>query len=201
MMPLLFAGIGTTFLLLVDIYMKTIKSFWKYCLFFLLCLFGGLIQQAYANPFSPRYFVASKGGIKIETKQEETKVKTVRECQKELMAKCKEKMDYHFEEGIKCLKAAEDACIWLPTKTAQEKASLLFLSLMAALSAHAPKEKVLSALFIAATEYGLAVMFEWQFVDAKLQQAKMNFDLEEFYRIHGNHVYQILKAEKLENGE
>ena len=135
--------------------------------------------------------------VKAETQKKEKK-KTEREIKKEFMYKCKKQMDYHFEEGCKCLKEAEEASIFLPNISDEDKAQFCFTNIIATLAPGNPTAKMVNIGLALCAQYGMMVMSEWQRVDTKLHQAKAHFEMEEFYRLNGKFMQDMLNAETTE---
>lgn len=69
--------------------------------------------------------------VKVENKTKKPK-KSLREINIDFMIKYKNMMDYHFEEGCRCLKEAEEACLWFPDISEKEKAQMCLANFIAA---------------------------------------------------------------------
>ncbi len=103
------------------------------------------------------------------------------DIKKEFIEKCREKIDYHYDEGAKCFREAEEACAYFPVVSDQEKARMLFMNFLATMAPTSPREKIVGGLMAAIGQYGCLAMSEWQRIDTKLHEAQHHFDMEAFY--------------------
>lgn len=201
MYPFIFSAILTMFILLLDVYSKSVQPLYRYlAIFFLFAGFGFHFlsnSRANAEMFSKTYFaidpISNQVILKVEKAPEKKSLKTI---YKEFLETYKEKMNYHSEEGSQCLKQAENACLLFPNQTDQAKAFACFTTFFATLAPNTPKDKAIATLIAVCLTYGSLVMHEWQYIDTKLQQAKYHFEMEEHYRLLAVHLITKLKAEK-----
>ena len=202
MNALFLAGFMTGVLFFFNIREDRRRPFHQYVALFLF--FAGinfllLPSKGHADLFNQTYLVRTKDGIKIET-DDKRKNKLVpdslHEVNKQFMLDCHKMMIYHFEEGCKSLKEAEKVIWWFPDVTEQDKALMCWTQIPAVLVPNEPKYRIMSAVLLAVGQYGTMIMTEWQHFDAKLQQAKMHFEMEEFYKIAGKRMQDELNLEK-----
>jgi hypothetical protein len=199
MYQLIFPAFMTLIVFLFNLREKKKIPLYQYIgFFFLLASFNFLFSssKAYAeyDLFKERYLTAINGQIIIQTKDEMTHKpkKSLREINKQFMWDCREKMDYHFDEGCKCFKEAQEACLWIPDLTERDKAQFCFNNFLAVLAPGTAKIKAIAALLSAFAQYTNGVMIEWQKIDTKLQQTKYHWEMEEFYRLAGQRMQDEL---------
>lgn len=203
MYPFVFSSIMTAFILLLDLRSKAIQPLYRYLAIFFL--FAGILflfpSKANADIFERTYLCRDYKNqviinLKDDTQETKETKKTPHDKRKELMDDCKERMCYHYEEGVKCLNQAEEACLWFPESSDIEKARFCFTTFFATLAPSTPKDKALAALLAMCMQYGDFVSREWQFIDTKLHQAKYHFEMEEHYRITGKFIATQLNTDK-----
>jgi hypothetical protein len=112
------------------------------------------------------------------------------------LEKCWEKAEYHEMEAQRCFKQAEEACLWFPEKSDQEKAVMCFTTMITLLYPANPPQKVIGAIISAIAQYGMFVMNEWQFIDRKLTESKYHYEMQSHYLMLYNHQIDILNAMK-----
>lgn len=204
MYPIFISTFITLTTLLLDIRGKCIKPAYKYVVIFFLIaginfFFSSTVVQAEQfDLFKERYLTydtLSNQIVIVENKLKHEN-KSIREIKKDFMYACKAKMDYHCEEGCRCLKEAEEASFLLPNISERDKANFCFTNIMAVLAPGTPALKLIGAALAICAQYGSMVMAEWQRVDTKLHQAKYHFEMEEHYRLVGKHVQDQLNSEK-----
>lgn len=200
MYPLFISTFITMVTLLLDIRGKCIKPAYKYIAIFFLVAGVQYTFNAYAEYDLFKETYLSKDPISSQAifviKEEKKTVKTPKELKKDYMFKCKQMMDYHYEEGCACLKEAEEASFLLPNLSEIDKANFCYTNLIATLSPGTPKFKVISVILAMAAQYGYLLMTEWQRVNTKLHACKYHFEMEEHYRLVGKFVQDELNSEK-----
>ena len=122
--------------------------------------------------------------------------KSVRDIDKDYVRQCIDKMKYHFDEGMRCFKEAEDACLLFPTLSDKEKAQFCFSNITATAKPGTPKVKIVAKIIDLCAQSGSMVMNEWQHIDSRLHQAKYHWEMEALYRMNANHVADRLNAQR-----
>lgn len=203
MQTLILSTFISLLVLLMDLKAKCYKYAYKYiALFFLLAGIGYFsdAMKLQASEITPYYrYLRSKeeAGITLTVKNE-TRKKTKKELQKEYIETCWEKAHYHFEEGCKCLKEAEEISLLFPDIPDFDKAKLCQFNFIAAL---APGDPTFRAITIALTlvgQYSMLFVDEWNKFKNLLLRSKSHFEMEEHYRLIGKYHYDLYFIEKEE---
>jgi hypothetical protein len=199
MYPIITASLITAITVLLDLRGKCVKPVYKYlAIFFIVAGINFLLLPSKAEAIdfsSSRLFERPT----FEKRPGNTVIfmgKSPQLIKKEFMVKCKEKMDYHYEEGCKSLKEVEDASLLLPDSSHYDKAAFCLTSAVATMAPGDPTLRVIGAAIAICGQYGLMVMAEWQRLDTKLHQAKHHFEMEEHYRMMGKYVQAQYNSEK-----
>ena len=207
MYQLIFPAFLTTLTFLFDLRSKYKRELSDYFALFILLagvnyLFSAFPLQADSILFKERYLTVVNGQIVFETKDntktDNTKIekKTLKDINKQFMKDCRDKMDYHFEQGLQCFKDAEEACLWFPDVSEQEKAKDCFLTFIATMQAGDSRSKLLVGLITICGTYVTEVMTAWHRIDYKLREAKYHWEMEEHYRLIGKRMQDELNSEK-----
>lgn len=204
MHTLILAIFITTINLLMDVRGKCVKPVYRYLtIFFLVAGIGYFIdgmKELKAAEISPyQRYIRSKeeGGFQI-TMRDDTKKKTKKELDKEFIAKCWEKSNYHFSEGCRCLKEAEEVSILFPDIPDFDKSKLCLANAVLALNPGTPIVRLISIALAIGGQYASLVMDEWNKFKFLMLQAKTHFEMEEHYVVLGQYHYELYFIEKAE---
>ena len=160
-------------------------------LFVVMTSIGYLFQSIKAHAYEPIV-------IKVHN---EAPTKSKREIQKEFIETCSKKANYHYEEGCKCLKQAEEVSLLFPDIDGFDKSQLCLLNIIQALSCGDPTIRVINIAITIAGQYAMLVANEYNRFTSLLTESKSHFEMEEHYRLVGKYQLDIYNAEKSELGK
>ena len=206
MHQLIFPAFITTLTFLFDLRSKYKRDLADYFALFMLLagvnyLFATFPLHAEGDLFKERYLTVVNRQIIFETNDtpknnSQKEKKSLREINKQFMLDCRDKMDYHFEQGLQCFKDAEEACLWFPDVSEQEKAKDCFLTFITTMQAGDSRSKLLVGLITICGAYVTEVMSAWHRIDFKLREAKYHWEMEEHYRLIGKRMQDELNLDK-----
>lgn len=124
---------------------------------------------------------------------------TEQSIMKNFISNTQEKIDYHFEEGMRCFREAEEICLWFPNMDDREKARLCFEEILAMAMPGGGNVKLLSAIVVSISKFGPKVMDNWHLLHSRLCESKHHFEMQEFYTHVGKYVQAQLEHKIEEN--
>lgn len=192
MHPLIFSTLGTVITFLLDIRNNCRQPIYKYiAIFSIMTSIGYFFQAMKAHAYEPFTM----------TVQAKPPSKSKREIQKEFIETCSRKANYHYEEGCKCLKQAEEVSLLFPDIDGFDKSQLCLLNIIQALSCGDPTIRVINIAITIAGQYAMLVANEYNRFTSLLTESKSHFEMEEHYRLVGKYQLDIYNAEKSELGK
>lgn len=90
-------------------------------------------------------------------------------------------INHHEREAKAYLKKAEQTCWYFPTLDDQEKARYCFTSAMAMAAPGTPWSKIIAAVLVGITNYGLDVLEQSELTEEYLRKAEYHFEMKEFF--------------------
>jgi hypothetical protein len=141
-------------------------------------------------------YVRKEGGEAVIILKDETQQKTKQKLQKEFIDNCWQKAHYHYEEGCKCLKEAEEVSLLFPEIPDFDKSKLCLVNLITALAPGDPTYRVITTTLVILGQYAVLFMDEWNKFKTLLLQSKTHFEMEEHYRMIGKYQYDLYFIEK-----
>lgn len=90
-------------------------------------------------------------------------------------------VDHHERMGQHYYKKAEDSCMFLPALPDRDKARYCFTSAMAMAAPGTPMSKIISAILVALTQYGLDCLEQTEITENWLLKAEYHFEMKEFF--------------------
>ena len=202
MHPLILSTFISLIILLVDLRAKCPKPAYKYITIFLLIagisfFFKSIQAEAGELPDYYRYLRAKNEGIDIVIRNE-TKKKTKKEIEKDFINTCWNRAHYHYEEGCKCLKEAEEISLLFPDIPAFNKSNLCLVNLIGALAPGDPTYRIITITLTLVGQYAALFLDEWNRFKTLLLQSKTHFEMEEYYRLIGKYQRDLYNIEKKE---
>jgi hypothetical protein len=203
MTTLILAIFITLTTLLIDLRTKSIQPAYRYIVVFFLVagvgyFFDGMkeLKADEIQPYS-RYLRSKEDVVIIHTKNE-TQTKTKKQLDKELIEKCWEKANYHFDEGCRYLKEAEELSMLFPDIPDFDKSKLCLANVIGALNSGTPAGKLYNLILAVVGQYAFAFTDKWIEFKNLLLHSKSNFEMEEHYRMIGQYHYELYFIEKEE---
>ena len=93
-----------------------------------------------------------------------------------------QKMQFHKENGDRCLADAKERCWWLPYIPAREKARYCCTNLAIFASPGEPRSKIITALINTLIQYGIDCQDEWHYINNKLYWSQYHYEMMEFHQ-------------------
>lgn len=166
---------------------KCIESAHKYWSFFFLFLGIGYLFNALQAD--------DKDNPITMTVQNKTKTRSKRLVHYYFEKIFDKKAAYHYEEGCRALKEAEEISLLIPNITDFEKSKFCLQNLVASACPGTPTIRLVVGIIAFCSQYGNMVMVEWQRFQSKLIEAKHHFELEEHYILSRNYAHDLYLTE------
>lgn len=185
------ASLITVSSLLLDVKYKCRQDYYKYVVtFFLISGICFLFQAIQVE-------AKDKESLITLTVENKTPRKSRKELHKDFEKKFSKKAKYHYEEGCKALKEAEEISILLPDISEFDKSKFCLVNLIATISPGTPATRLISSAIALCGQYSLLVMGEWQRLQSKLIEAKHHFEMEEHYILSRNYAHGLYLTEPI----
>ena len=92
-----------------------------------------------------------------------------------------DKVQFHKENGDRCLNDAKNKCWWLPDLDDREKARYCFTNIGVLVCPGDPKSKLIISIVTTLIQYGLDCSEQWHYINNKLYWAQYHYEMMEFY--------------------
>lgn len=194
----------TSTTILVDLRAKCLQPAYRYAVVFFLVagigyFFDGMkeLKASEIEPYQRYIRTKEEPAFKLTVK-DETKTKTKKQLEKELIENCWEKANYHFTEGCQYLKEAEEISLLFPDIPDFDKSTLCLVNVIAALNAGTPAGRLYNLILTVVGQYAFAFNDKWIEFKNLLLHSKTHFEMEEHYRMIGQYHYDLYFVEKAE---
>jgi len=203
MHTLILAIFVTATTLLLDVRAKCTQPLYRYItIFFLVAglgyFFDGMKAEASEIQDYCRYLRSKEEPVMFIIVKDETKKKTKQDLQKDYIEICWQKAHYHYEEGCKCLKEAEEVSLLFPEIPEFDKSKFCLVNIIAGLNPGSPTYRVINITLTVVGQYALMFMDQWNNFKSLLLQSKSHFEMEEHYRMIGKYQYDLYFIDKEE---
>lgn len=93
-----------------------------------------------------------------------------------------QKVQFHKENGERCLADARERCWWLPYIPARDKARYCFTNIGILSCPGDPRSKIIAAIVNTLIQYGIDCQDEWHYINNKLYWSQYHFEMMEFHQ-------------------
>ncbi len=142
-----------------------------------------LFPKANASEIQEKLFYeCEENEFLLDAKSEISMLKEIfRKLTPEQQKNYKNKAQFHLKESDRCYKEAYYMCWYIPNRDDRENAYDCFKYAVGALMPGTPLCKAAGVVLVAAGDYGLNCLKEWNKMQTLLKEAQYHFEMYEFY--------------------